>query len=33
MSKALPEPISVIVYGHFPAMMQIDAARNVQLEY
>ena len=32
MSKALPEPISVIVYGHFPAMMQIDGARNVVID-
>ena len=32
MSKALPESVSVIVYGHFPAMMQIDGARNVVID-
>ena len=32
MSKALPESVSVIVYGLLPAMMQIDGARNVVID-
>jgi hypothetical protein len=29
--KALQEPITVITYAKFPAMMEIDASRNVLL--
>ncbi len=31
-SKALPEACTVIVYSKFPALMKIDASRNVTLE-
>jgi len=31
MSKALPESVSIIVYGEFPALMEIDKARVVKL--
>ncbi len=31
-AKPLPETCTVIVYGQFPALMKIDASRNVSLE-
>ena len=30
--EGLPEPVTVIVYGQFPAMMEIDQTRNVSVE-
>ena len=32
LAEALPEAATLIVYGQFPAMMEIDAARNVSVE-
>lgn len=31
MSKALPEAATLIVYGEFPGMMEIDATRNIKV--
>jgi hypothetical protein len=31
-AKALPETCTIIVYGQFPALMKIDASRNMRLE-
>ena len=32
LAKALTEPVKVITYGQFPAMMEIDSARNVSVD-
>lgn len=32
LADALPEAATLVVYGQFPAMMEIDAARNVSVE-
>jgi len=31
MSKALPESVTLIVYGEFPSVMEIDALRNIKV--
>jgi hypothetical protein len=32
LGEALPEATSLVVYGRFPAMMEIDGVRNVTVE-